>query len=282
MKPHQIKPICISSLLFFLLLFSHYSTSVEAQEVEDEREFDYLQRSGKGPKQWGEMKKEWAACKNGVMQSPIDLSSQRVKLIPNLGKLNTTYKPCNATVKNRGHDISMEWMGNAGSIQINGTEYLLKQCHWHSPSEHSINGRRNAMELHMVHLSLDPNVTNKIAVVGVLYKIGRANSFLSKLTRDVKSMTDQKEKRNMGMIDPRKIKIGGKNYYRYMGSLTVPPCTEGVIWTIDKKIRTVSRDQVKLFRFAVHDYAEMNARPVQPLNLREIQVYDRNARSTNN
>ncbi|CAL9018845.1 unnamed protein product [Prunus brigantina] len=73
--------------------------------AEDEREFDYLQGSGKGPKQWGEMKKEWAACKNGVMQSPIDLSSQRVKLIPNLGKLNTTYKPCNATVKNRGHDI---------------------------------------------------------------------------------------------------------------------------------------------------------------------------------
>ncbi|XP_021806627.1 alpha carbonic anhydrase 7-like [Prunus avium] len=282
MKPHQSKPISIFSVLLFLVLFSQYSTPVTAQEVEDEREFDYLQGSGKGPKQWGEMKKEWAACKNGGMQSPIDLSSKRVKLIPNLGKLNTAYKPCNATVKNRGHDISIEWVGDAGSLKINGTEYLLKQCHWHSPSEHSINGRRYDMELHMVHLSPDPNVTNKIAVVAALYKIGRSDSFLSKLTRHIKSMTDQKEERSVGIIDPNKIKIPGKSYYRYMGSLTVPPCTEGVIWTINKKIRRVSRDQVKLFRVAVHDYAETNARPVQPLNVREIQVYDQGARSTNN
>ncbi|VVA41618.1 PREDICTED: alpha carbonic anhydrase [Prunus dulcis] len=282
MKTHQSKRISISSVLLFLVLCSQYSTPATAQEVEDEREFDYLQGSGKGPKQWGEMKKEWAACKNGGMQSPIDLSSQRVKLIPNLGKLNTAYKPCNATVKNRGHDISIEWVGDAGSLKINGTEYLLKQCHWHSPSEHSINGRRFDMELHMVHLSPDPNVTNKIAVIAALYKIGRPDSFLTKLTRDIQSMTDQKEERSVGIIDPNKIKIPGKSYYRYMGSLTVPPCTEGVIWTINKKIRTVSRDQVKLFRVAVHDYAETNARPVQPLNLREIHVYDQGARSTNN
>lgn len=277
-KSHQSKPIYFFCLVFFLCS----ATSITAQEVEDEREFDYLQGSGKGPKQWGAIKKEWSACKNGGMQSPIDLSSHRVTLVPNLGKLNISYNPCNATVKNRGHDISIYWEGNAGSIHINGTQYLLKQSHWHSPSEHSVNGRRYDMELHMVHLSSDPNVTNKIAVVGVLYKIGRPDSFLSKLTGHVKSMMDQTEERNIGTIDPREIKIRKKNYYRYMGSLTVPPCTEGVIWTINKKIRTVSRDQVKLFRVAVHDYAEMNARPVQPLNLREIQVFDRRTGNTNN
>ncbi|KAL6284559.1 hypothetical protein ACE6H2_015488 [Prunus campanulata] len=230
--------------------------------AEDEREFDYLHESGKGPKQWGEMKEEWAACKNGSLQSPIDLSSHRVKLIPHLGNLNTSYKPYNATLKNRGHDISVQWETNAGSIEINGTEYFLKQCHWHSPSEHSINNRSYDMELHMIHISPDLNVTNKIAVIAVLYKIGRANSFLSTLTRHVKSMIDENHETSIGITDPRKIKIGGKNYYRYMGSLTVPPCTEGVIWTITKK------------------YAEMNARPVQPLNLREIHVYDHSSRST--
>ncbi|CAB4278685.1 unnamed protein product [Prunus armeniaca] len=293
MKPHQTKPTSISYFLFFVFLFSYF-TSLAAQEVEkkvinisivdiaeDEREFDYLHESGKGPKQWGEIKEEWAACKNGSLQSPIDLSSHRVKLIPHLGNLKTSYKPDNATLKNRGHDISVQWETNAGSIEINGTEYFLKQCHWHSPSEHSINNRSYDMELHMIHISPDLNVTNKIAVIAVLYKIGRANSFLSTLTRHVKSMIDENHEISIGMTDPRKIKIGGKNYYRYMGSLTVPPCTEGVIWTITKKIRTVSRDQVKLFREAVHDYAEVNARPVQPLNLREIHVYDHSSRSTN-
>ncbi|KAM1754654.1 hypothetical protein ACFX12_007085 [Malus domestica] len=172
-KSHQSKPIYFFCLVFFLCS----ATSITAQEVEDEREFDYLQGSGKGPKQWGAIKKEWSACKNGGMQSPIDLSSHRVTLVPNLGKLNISYNPCNATVKNRGHDISIYWEGNAGSIHINGTQYLLKQSHWHSPSEHSVNGRRYDMELHMVHLSSDPNVTNKIAVVGVLYAL--TLSFLS-------------------------------------------------------------------------------------------------------
>lgn len=74
---------------------------------EDEREFDYLNASGKGPQHWGDLKKEWAACKNGEIQSPIDMSSQRVKIIQKSRELERNYKPANATVKNRGHDISV-------------------------------------------------------------------------------------------------------------------------------------------------------------------------------
>ena len=73
--------------------------------AEDEREFDYIEGSEKGPSHWGEIQKDWAACKNGSMQSPIDLSNRRVKVIPQLGELEINYKPCNSTVKNRGHDI---------------------------------------------------------------------------------------------------------------------------------------------------------------------------------
>ncbi|XP_062165868.1 alpha carbonic anhydrase 7-like [Alnus glutinosa] len=269
------KPAFISSLLIFVFLFSCLP-STTAQEVEDEREFDYLEGSEKGPRHWGEIREEWAHCKNGGMQSPIDLSSRRVKIIPKLGQLKRSYKSCNATLHNRGHDISVQWVGDdAGSIQINGTDYFLKQSHWHSPSEHSINGRRYDLELHMVHETQDPSVKN-IAVVGLFYKIGQPDAFISKLMKNLVSITDKKEERNMGVIDPAEIKMGGKKYYRYMGSLTIPPCTEGVIWTINKKIRTVSRKQVKLLREAVHDYAERNSRPIQPLNHREIQLYGPN------
>lgn len=75
--------------------------------AEDEREFDCLEESEIGPRHWGDIRKEWAACKNGDMQSPIDLSSQRLKLMPKLGKLRRNYKLGNATIKNRGHDISV-------------------------------------------------------------------------------------------------------------------------------------------------------------------------------
>ncbi|XP_022767266.1 alpha carbonic anhydrase 7-like [Durio zibethinus] len=274
---YQRKTIFVSVFLFFTVVFLYYSASVSAQEIEDEREFDYLENSGKGPSQWGDLKKEWAACKNGDLQSPIDMSSLRVTVIKKSGELKKRYKPCHAVVKNRGHDISLQWLNqDAGSIKINGTEYFLQQAHWHSPSEHTINGRRYALELHMVHQCQDPKVKNNLAVIGLLYKFGAPDAFLSKLISNITSMNDHVQEREMGFIDPSLIKMGGKKYYRYMGSLTVPPCTEGVIWTMNKKIKTVSRDQVRALRKAVHDYAEANARPVQPLNRRQIELYGPN------
>ncbi|XAR69153.1 Carbonate dehydratase [Bertholletia excelsa] len=274
MKP-QRNPIFILGSFLFLFLSFHATSEETPHEVEDEREFDYAEGSEKGPRRWGELKKEWAACKSGGMQSPIDMSNQRVRIIQRSREMKRNYIPTNAIVKNRGHDISLQWVfREAGSIKINGTDYFLQQAHWHSPSEHSINGRRYDMELHMVHVNPDPNVKNKIAVHGVLYKIGRPDEFLFQLMKNISSMTDKKAERNMGVIDPKGIKLGSSKYYRYMGSLTVPPCTEGVIWIINKKVRTVSRDQVKLLREAVHDYAERNARPVQPINSREIYLYE--------
>lgn len=264
----QQRYLSVLFILYFVIIFFS-ATSIRAQEVEDEREFDYGENSEKGPKMWGKLKKEWDACKNGEMQSPIDMSHERVRIIRKPEKRH--YKTCNATVKNRGHDISVQWHGDAGSVLINGTNYPLQQAHWHSPSEHTVNGRRYEMEMHMVHLN--ENATNKIAVTAVLYKIGKPDPFLSKLIRNISSMIDKKDEvKNAGMIDPREIKIGSRKYYRYMGSLTVPPCTEGVIWTIKKKVRTVSRDQVKMLREAVHDYAERNTRPLQPINKRPIYL----------
>ncbi|KAJ0872763.1 putative carbonic anhydrase [Helianthus annuus] len=250
-----------------------------------------------GPDRWGTMRNEWSLCSNGTMQSPIDMSSRRVKMVDHPKNLYRNYKPCNATMLNRGHDIMVKWIGDAGSIIINDTEYALKQAHWHSPSEHTINGIRFDMELHMVHLSMD----NKIAVIAVLYRIGRPSHFLSRLALNISSMIDRKGMReHSGIINPRAIQMSSRMYYRYIGSLTVPPCTEKVVWTISRRvtinmfvtiymdnhlffiqtndfmftqIRTVSIRQVKLLREAVNDYAEYNARPVQSDNLRDILLY---------
>ncbi|XP_073112378.1 alpha carbonic anhydrase 7-like isoform X1 [Elaeis guineensis] len=253
-----------------LTLFILQARPSSSQAIEDEREFSYEQGSPNGPDHWGEIHKEWATCNNGDMQSPIDLTHERVKILPGLGRLKRNYRASNATLKNRGHDIMLEWVEGGGWIRINGNEYQLKQCHWHSPSEHTVDGKRFDLEIHMVHESSD----EKIAVVGIIYKTGRPDTFLSELMEHIKEVADTEEKEtNVGIVDPRHIKIGSRKYYRYMGSLTTPPCTQGVVWTITKKVRTVSREQVRLLREAVHDSAENNARPIKPINQREIQFY---------
>ncbi|KAK9921025.1 hypothetical protein M0R45_029556 [Rubus argutus] len=95
--------------------------------------------------------------------------------------------------------IKVGWEGDAGSIEINGIEYLLQQAHWHSPSEHSINDKRYDMELHMTYASPDLKVQNNIVVVAVLYKIGPPDAFLSTLMKDVALMTNQKADRSIGV-----------------------------------------------------------------------------------
>ncbi|KAJ6369161.1 hypothetical protein OIU78_001510 [Salix suchowensis] len=240
------------SITFFLVLVSRILPAT-SQEVEDEKEFDYNPNGEKGPAQWGRIHPdEWGACSSGSMQSPIDLLDERVDVVSHLGRLNRSYRPGNATLRNRGHDMMLKWEGGAGTIQINGTEYILNQCHWHSPSEHTINGKKFALEAHMVHESLD----GKVAVVGIMYKIGRPDSFLSSLTKQLQSVAGSYERDTVvGVVDPRNIKIGSRKYYRYIGSLTIPPCTENVLWTMVKKVRTATRDQVRLLRVAVHDFA---------------------------
>ncbi|URE05289.1 bifunctional monodehydroascorbate reductase and carbonic [Musa troglodytarum] len=261
------KPVIIFSFLAILIL---RSVLVASQEVEDEKEFSYEKGSEAGPEHWGEIHRDWAACGKGHMQSPIDLTHKRVQILPHLGRLRRSYHPAKAILKNRGHDIMLKWEEEAGGLWINGTEYALKQLHWHSPSEHTIDGRRYSLEMHMVHESTD----NKIAVVGILYTIGRHDPFLAKLERYIEKIADKNEAEEaVGMVDPRHIKRGSRKYYRYMGSLTTPPCTEGVVWTIVKKVRTVTREQVALLREAVHDDSEMNARPTQKINDRMIGLY---------
>ncbi|CAN6723589.1 unnamed protein product [Malus baccata var. baccata] len=220
--------------------------------VYQEIEFDYREGSEKGPQHWGELKKEWTACKDGKSQSPIDLMEDgATKVIPTFRDLTMHHKPSGATLKNEGHYIALEWEGDAGSIQINGTNYFLKQCHWHTPSEHTINGIRYDLELHMVHRSADKN---SVAVIAFLYQVGPPNPFLLKVSKDILSVIGTKEK-HLGVINPSEIKWPSLRFYRYVGSLTTPPCTEAVIWTVNE------------------GYAVMNARPLQPANDRGIKLY---------
>ncbi|XP_022152924.1 alpha carbonic anhydrase 7-like [Momordica charantia] len=239
-----------------------------SQEVEDQREFDYNALGIRGPSHWGNLRPEWHTCKAGAMQSPIDLLHQRVQIVPHFTDLTINYRPSNATLRNRGHDIMLKWGDGAGYIRLNGTQYFLRQCHWHSPSEHTINGRRFALEAHLVHQSQ----TGGIAVIGILYNIGQADDFLTRIRSHLEGISTSRTDRVLNVTNPSQLNMQSSLYYRYIGSLTVPPCSQNVIWTVARKIRTVTPQQVHLLRTAVHDDSNTNARPLQPLNDRSIQL----------
>ncbi|KAG8372011.1 hypothetical protein BUALT_Bualt12G0022300 [Buddleja alternifolia] len=282
---------CNLFVTFLLLNFLLIAVIADDSEVEDESPFTYDDHTNKGPKNWVNLNPKWKACGNGKLQSPIDLTDDRVVLLPTLGHLRRTYKPAPAVIRNRGHDISVGWTGDAGGVVINGTEYRLRQCHWHTPSEHTVNGKSFKMEIHLVH----NDSREHIAVVGIMYKLGRPDPFLAKASlstlyflQKIRSLDHEEidvgyflqkirsldhEEIDVGYVDPWDIKFGSRKYLRYMGSLTIPPCTEGVLWTILKKVRTVSREQIRALRNAVHDGFEDNARPTQASDERDVYMY---------
>ncbi|PIN02450.1 Carbonic anhydrase [Handroanthus impetiginosus] len=229
-----------------------------AEEVD---EFSYDEDSNIGPAHWGEIRPEWRNCSTGRLQSPIDLLNHRVEIVSYLGRLKRAYKPSHANLTNLGH-----------AMMINGTLFQLMQCHWHSPSEHTINGRRFNIEIHLVHQSINDNRT---AVIGIMYKIGHPDSFLSMMKPDLEAVAHKRinERIPVGIIDPNLIKFGSRKYYRYIGSLTTPPCSPNVIWTIVRKVRTVTREQVELIRDALDDKSKANARPLQPIRDRVVELY---------
>ncbi|GFP81478.1 alpha carbonic anhydrase 4, partial [Phtheirospermum japonicum] len=234
----------------------------------DEHPFTYEgEDNERGPQQWGQLNPDWQVCETGNLQSPIDLLDAKVELCSGLGNLKRAYKPAPAVIRNRGHDIMVQWTGDAGGLIINGTEYKLVQCHWHTPSEHQLHGRRFNMELHMVHNASD----GTIAVVAIMYVLGRPDTFLQRVLPHLESHNEGGG--GGGVVNPWEIKFGSRKYYRYMGSLTVPPCTEGVIWTVLKKVRTASREQLRALRDAVHDGFENNARPTQQWDGRSVYMY---------
>nr|GMD17597.1 bifunctional monodehydroascorbate reductase and carbonic anhydrase nectarin-3-like [Ipomoea batatas] len=250
------------SIAFLLLSVTHV---IKSQQVDGDWGFSYDENSERGPSHWGELRPEWWQCGAGKMQTPIDLESKPVVYSNLLGLIRKYYITDIATLQNRGYDMMLSWpLGRQRYISIDGIRYSFRLVHWHSPSEHVINGTRYDLEAHLVHVSND----GKIAVLAVLYQIGETpDRILSLIEDDLKELAATVGvKKDVGYLDPNLLQARGRWYYRYMGSLTTPPCTEGVVWTVMGTIRSVTKEQVALIRNAIHDDTKTNARPLQPTN----------------
>ncbi|KAL0555444.1 hypothetical protein IC582_009389 [Cucumis melo] len=263
--------------LLILAMFCMVWLSLLSKTVKGDEKFNYDPCSKKGPKYWGELKKEWEICKKGKIQSPIALSKWTADYYYEaFSDLTIDHIPAKAYLNNDGHEIIVDWStGNAGSIKINNMDYQLQNFHWHHPSEHTLDGKTYPLELHMVHMNI---ATNDKAVVGVVFEYGRPDPFISLIEKDIKDL-DSGDKKYLEKMDPRIAMVDGiRKYFRYIGSLTTPPCTEGVIWSVMEKVQTVSPDQVKILKDAVKE--EKNARPLQKVNGREVFYFDPSSRGS--
>ncbi|XP_042045472.1 alpha carbonic anhydrase 7-like [Salvia splendens] len=235
-------------LIGFSLLMVIHSENRD-DKVDNEPEYSYLKNSSKGSECWGSLKEEWKLCSIGNFQSPINIIKERVMVSSQIGKFRRNYRPALAVLRNLGSEIMVQWNRYAGSVHLTGNKYDLVQCHWHTPSEHTLGGQRYDMELHMVHRSSE----GQFVVLAILYHLGRSDHFLDKVLESINNLTKGEEEIDLGDVDPWDIKFGSRKYYRYMGYLTSPPCTKDVLWILLNKVRTASKEQITILRKAVHD-----------------------------
>ncbi len=214
-----------------------------------------------GPEHWGEMKPEFNACAIGQRQTPIHIQSGQTLQGP-AEPLRFDYSASGGSVINNGHTVQVDVEGD-NSLTVRGSTYRLVQFHFHHPSEEKINHKNFAMVAHLVHR----NDQGQLAVVAVLIDPGEPNSLIHKIWTHMPLDKNDRVRLPDGLVDLNQLLPQDARYYQFMGSLTTPPCTEGVLWMVMKQPVTIGRDQLRLFS----QLFPMNARPVQAINGRAIR-----------
>jgi carbonic anhydrase len=207
---------------------------------------------------WGTLSPSFQACQDGKEQSPIDLPNA-VDLSSQ--ELAIAYHSSPLILLNNG--ITLQGNCQPGSwLHLNNQSYELLQFHFHSPSEHQIAGKAFDMELHLVHRSL----AGALAVIGVLIQKGKENPLIQKIWEAMPNEMNVEKYVPEIEINAEKLLPKDRSFYQYTGSLTTPPCSEGVEWIVMQEAIALSSGQVDRFQ----QVFARNARPIQPLNQRTL------------
>ena len=210
-----------------------------------------------GPEVWGALDTAFIACATGGEQSPVDLTAgQAAELEP----VEFDYRRTRFAIENTGRTIQVNPDPGSG-IVLNGLRSALVQFHFHHPSEHTFDGSRMALEMHLVHRSDLGSVT----VVGILFREGQACEALAPVWKHLPPERSE-SKMAPGELDLASLLPAVRTTWRYRGSLTTPPCTEGVDWVVLTAPLSISKTQIAAFG-AIYP---QNCRPVQPLGDRRL------------
>lgn len=214
------------------------------------------------PTRWGSLAEDYALCREGRDQSPINLTQAHAET---LRPLQFEYQPGPLEIVNNGHSVQVNYAPGSHAL-LNGQSYNLLQFHFHTPSEHQINGEAAAMELHLVHDDGDGG----LAVVAVMLNAGESSELMESLWEHIPPIGETQKLPEV-MVDINDLLPQNSSYFSYVGSLTTPPCSEGVMWYVLAEPMEVSEEQVETFQTLY----TTNARPVQPTNGRSIVLQGR-------
>ena len=210
-----------------------------------------------GPEAWATLCSEYGGC-TGHNQSPINLTGFVEAELPPLA---IAYQPGGSEILNNGHAVQVNCAAGS-TLVVDGITFALKQFHFHSPSENQIDGKPFALEIHYVHADADGN----LAVISVMVSEGAENEALAKLWAQLPAKAGDRNALK-APFDGTALLPKDRDYYRFNGSLTTPPCTEGVRWLVMKAPISASAAQVAAFTGAM---GHPNNRPVQATNARLI------------
>lgn len=208
---------------------------------------------------WADIDPDFKGCKTGHQQSPIDIRHAKQAELP---PLQWDYQASPATVINNGHTLQVN-LSQAGALLLDGQRFELQQFHFHTPSEERVNGRKHPLEAHLVHR----NAEGELAVLAVFIDAGAANAGLQAVFDNLPGKVGE----SVTLSTPVQVSDWlpeSRRYYRYRGSLTTPPCSEGVRWQVLQQPITASIQQIRAFQ---HLYP-FNARPIQPLHGRTVEA----------
>lgn len=214
-----------------------------------------------GPQHWGNLQNDYKTCEQGERQSPIDIVTDSIKDAESLDNLYFDYKDTDINIVNNGHTIQVN-SDNTSYALFQGKKFKLLQFHFHSLSEHSVNGKYYPMEAHLVHQAQD----GELAVVGVFLKEGEYNKELQKIFKFMPVNVGDSSINHNFKINSNDLLPKGREYYHYLGSLTTPPCTQIVEWYVMKNPIEISQKQLEQF----NKLYSGNYRPTTLLNSRVI------------
>ena len=212
-----------------------------------------------GPERWGDLAADWRTCATGTRQSPLDLAG------PEEGAVADPvfrYVAGDGSVMDSGHTITIA-VAPGSSLVLDGTTFALEQLHFHSPGEHGFDGVPAAVEWHFVHRS--PG--GSLAVVAVLLDDGRESAAWAPVVAAIGAAPPDGRPAQVRGLDPATLLPAGRGSVRYEGSLTTPPCTEGVRWIVLTERLQLSAEQLAAHR----DRYVGNARPIQDRGGRPVR-----------
>jgi carbonic anhydrase len=224
----------------------------------DEPSSHWSYQGQEGTAHWGMLSQAYMTCEAGSHQSPIDITMPR----HTKSQEHLVFQYQSATVRalDNGHTIQVN-VPPGSDLHLNGKTYRLGQFHFHDPSEHRLDGRTFPLEMHLVH----QDAKGHVAVIAVLVEAGAPNESLAAIWTMLPTKVG--EAGSERTLHPQGLLPASTHHFSYHGSLTTPPCTEGVQWIVLRDPITMSAEQIGQFISVIG----RNARPIQPLHGRWIR-----------